>query len=534
MAYINVEDLVLDFSKYDDDGKPMEPNRALDGVSFSVEKGSFVAVVGMNGSGKSTLAKCLNGLLLPTSGSVEINGMKTSDESHIWDIRSNIGMVFQNPDNQLVSSIVEDDVAFGPENLGVDPEEIRKRVDEALKRVDMYDCKDKAAHMLSGGQKQRIAIAGAVAMRPSCIVFDEPTAMLDPAGRAKVMGIIKDLNKEGITVVLITHFMEEAMEADRIIVMQNGRIIGDRTPAELFADTEFVHEAGRREHIMSIEVKDLKYIYSPDMPGETTALDGVSFDVTEPSVIGIIGQTGSGKSTLLQHLNGLIKPTSGEIYIDGECITGEKKNLTDVRRKIGLVFQYPEYQLFEETVAKDVAFGPKNLGADEEDIDRRVRHALELVGLDYDEVAEMSPFELSGGMKRRAAIAGVLAMEPSILMLDEPMAGLDPQAHRDMLGLIKRVQQEMNSIILFVSHNMGDVAELSDRLLVMNKGRIVMDDGPHEIFKRRDELSDMGLSVPPIAEIAQKISDKHKDFESNPLTIGELADDIKEYRKTNR
>ena len=256
MAYINVEDLVLDFSKYDDDGKPMEPNRALDGVSFSVEKGSFVAVVGMNGSGKSTLAKCLNGLLLPTSGSVEINGMKTSDESHIWDIRSNIGMVFQNPDNQLVSSIVEDDVAFGPENLGVDPKEIRERVDEALMRVDMYDCKDKAAHMLSGGQKQRIAIAGAVAMRPSCIVFDEPTAMLDPTGRAKVMGIIEDLNKEGITVVLITHFMEEAIEADRIIVMQNGRIIGDKTPVELFADTEFVHEAGL-ELPTVIELRDM-------------------------------------------------------------------------------------------------------------------------------------------------------------------------------------------------------------------------------------------------------------------------------------
>ena len=285
---------------------------------------------------------------------------------------------------------------------------------------------------------------------------------------------------------------------------------------------------------MTIEVKDLKYIYSPDMPGETTALDGVSFDVTEPSVIGIIGHTGSGKSTLLQHLNGLIKPTSGEIYIDGECITAEKKNLTDVRRKIGLVFQYPEYQLFEETVAKDVAFGPKNLGVDEEDIDRRVRQAIELVGLDYDEVADMSPFELSGGMMRRAAIAGVLAMEPSILLLDEPMAGLDPQAHRDMLALIKKVQQEMNSIILFVSHNMADVAELSDRVLVMNKGRIIMDDGPHEIFKRRGELSALGLSVPPAAEIAQKISEKVKGFESNPLTIRELADDIEAYRKTNR
>lgn len=285
---------------------------------------------------------------------------------------------------------------------------------------------------------------------------------------------------------------------------------------------------------MTIEVKDLKYIYSPDMPGETTALDGVSFDVTEPSIIGIIGHTGSGKSTLLQHLNGLIKPTSGEIYIDGECITDEKKNLTDVRRKIGLVFQYPEYQLFEETVAKDVAFGPKNLGLEEEDIDRRVRRALDMVGLDYDEVADVSPFELSGGMKRRAAIAGVIAMEPAILMLDEPMAGLDPQAHRDMLALIKNVQREMKLIVLIVSHNMADVAELSDRVLVMNKGRIIMDDGPHEIFKRYDELSAMGLSVPPAAEIAQKISEKVKGFESNPLSIRELADDIEEYRKTKR
>ncbi|MBQ6623615.1 MAG: energy-coupling factor transporter ATPase [Mogibacterium sp.] len=256
MAYINVEDLVLEFSKYDENGKPLEPKRALDGVSLSIEKGSFTAIVGMNGSGKSTLAKCLNGLLLPTAGTVTVNGMDTKDGGHIWDIRSNIGMVFQNPDNQLVSSIVEDDVAFGPENLGVEPPEIRKRVDEALKKVDMYDHKDKAAHMLSGGQKQRIAIAGAVAMKPSCIVFDEPTAMLDPAGRSKVMDIIEELNKEGITVVLITHFMEEAAEADRILVMQDGRIIGDKTPRELFADEKYIHEAGL-ELPPVIELRDM-------------------------------------------------------------------------------------------------------------------------------------------------------------------------------------------------------------------------------------------------------------------------------------
>ena len=285
---------------------------------------------------------------------------------------------------------------------------------------------------------------------------------------------------------------------------------------------------------MSIEVKELRYIYNKDMPGETTALDGVSFDVQEPSVIGIIGHTGSGKSTLLQHLNGLIKPASGEIYIDGECITDEKKNLTDVRRKIGLVFQYPEYQLFEETVAKDVAFGPANLGVEEGDIERRVKHALELVGLNYDEVADMSPFELSGGMKRRAAIAGVLAMEPSILMLDEPTAGLDPQAHRDILAMIKKVQKEMNMIIIFVSHNMADIAELSDRVMVMSEGRIVMSGTPEEIFANRDELISMGLSVPPASEIAKELSERLNGFESSPLCIRDLADDIEEYRIKRR
>ena len=244
MAFIEVKNLILEFAKYDDAGKPVSSKRALDDVSLDIEKGSFVAVVGMNGSGKSTLAKCLNGLLLPTEGSVTVDGMNTADDEHIWDIRSRVGMVFQNPDNQLVSSIVEDDVAFGPENLGIEPEEIRRRVDDALHKVGMYDKKDKGAHMLSGGQKQRIAIAGAVAMRPDCIVFDEPTAMLDPAGRKSVMEIIEELNAEGITVVLITHFMEEALEADRVIVLRNGKILADRSPKELFADAELVGEAG--------------------------------------------------------------------------------------------------------------------------------------------------------------------------------------------------------------------------------------------------------------------------------------------------
>ena len=244
MPFIEVRDLIVEFTRINEDGTEVRGNRAIDGISFSVEKGSFVSVIGMNGSGKSTLAKCLNGLLLPSSGDVIVDGMNTKDESKLWDIRSRVGMVFQNPDNQIVSSIVEDDVAFGPENLGVPPAEIRKRVDSALKQVGMYEHRLKGAHMLSGGQKQRIAIAGAVAMRPECIVFDEPTAMLDPRGRASVMDIIRELNSEGITTILITHFMSEAAQADRIIVMNAGHVLSDSTPRELFADMDMINRAG--------------------------------------------------------------------------------------------------------------------------------------------------------------------------------------------------------------------------------------------------------------------------------------------------
>lgn len=232
------ENLTFEYMQ-DEDGEKIS---ALDNVSIAIEKGSFTAVIGRNGSGKSTFAKNANALLLPTSGVMYVNGMDTVDESKLWDIRQIVGMVFQNPDNQLVSSIVEDDVAFGPENLGIDPKVIRERVDEALHDVNMYEHRKKAPHMLSGGQKQRVAIAGTIAMRPSCIVFDEPTAMLDPSGRAEVMDIIKKLNGEGITCILITHFMEEAAEADRVIIMDNGHVIMDGTPEEIFAQPEKIRE----------------------------------------------------------------------------------------------------------------------------------------------------------------------------------------------------------------------------------------------------------------------------------------------------
>lgn len=230
-SIIKIENLIFEYKKDDETAA----NRAINGVSLEIERGSFTAILGKNGSGKSTLAKNLNGLLLPTEGVIYVNGFNTADDEHIWDVRQSAGMVFQNPDNQLVSAIVEDDVAFGPENLGVEPQEIRRRVDKALADVNMGAFRGKAPHLLSGGQKQRIAIAGVVAMKPSCIIFDEPTAMLDPKGRGEIMAIIKELNGEGITVILITHFMEEAVNADRVIIMHEGEVFLDGTPSEVFA-----------------------------------------------------------------------------------------------------------------------------------------------------------------------------------------------------------------------------------------------------------------------------------------------------------
>jgi energy-coupling factor transport system ATP-binding protein len=239
-SIIKIENLIFEYVRDEGEENSRPPVRAINNISLEIEEGSFTAIIGQNGSGKSTLAKNLNGLLLPSGGTIYVNGWDTRDDEHIWDVRQTAGMVFQNPDNQLVSSIVEDDVAFGPENLGVEPALIRQRVDQALESVNMGEYKRKAPHLLSGGQKQRIAIAGVVAMRPKCIIFDEPTAMLDPKGRGEIMNIIKDLHNEGITVVLITHFMDEAVRAGRVIILNKGEILLDGTPEQVFKEYELI------------------------------------------------------------------------------------------------------------------------------------------------------------------------------------------------------------------------------------------------------------------------------------------------------
>lgn len=282
---------------------------------------------------------------------------------------------------------------------------------------------------------------------------------------------------------------------------------------------------------MSITVENLTYTYSKGMPNETRALEDVSFQLEPGEFAAVIGHTGSGKSTLMQQLNGLLRPDSGKITVGEVCITDPSTKMTEVRRKVGLVFQYPEYQLFEETVAKDVAFGPKQVGMTGEKLERVVEESIRLTGLDYEEVKERSPFELSGGQKRRVAIAGVLAMKPEILILDEPTAGLDPSAHRDVLELIRRIHRQEKMTILLVSHNMGDIAKLADRVLVMNRGRLVMNGSPAEVFAWGKQLREMGLGLPPATEFMERLKDRMPGIDAAQLSIEDAAKEICRYLK---
>lgn len=590
MKIIKSENLIHKFSVIDENDNIIEENSALDGVNIEVEEGQFIAILGHNGSGKSTFARHINAMLTPDEGTLFVNGWDTKDESKIWDIRQNAGMVFQNPDNQIIATMVEEDVGFGPENLGVPTEEIWERVEKALDAVGMLEYRHHSPTKLSGGQKQRVAIAGVVAMKPRCIVLDEPTAMLDPNGRREVIKTIRELNKqENVTIILITHHMNEVIYADKVFVMDKGRVVMEGTPREVFthvselkrlgldvpqvteiADrlskngmdmgecilsisefkerfreikgelSQLKSEAGKSKttnrkieeykseftncevgeckteivncninkhntqvdnhnerRTLLIRAENLSYVYEEGTAYEKGALDDVSLDVYEGEFLGVIGHTGSGKSTLIQHLNGLIKADSGKIYFNGEDIYSKEFSLPFLRKHVGLVFQYPEHQLFEATVFDDVCFGPKNLGLSNEEIKAATKTALKQVGLD-ESYYDKSPFELSGGEKRRVAIAGVLAMNPDVLILDEPTAGLDPKGRDNILGKLKELNQERNIAIILVSHSMEDVAKYTDRLVVMNKGKKLYDGDSREVFSHYRELEEIGLAAPQV------------------------------------
>ncbi|MBW4827042.1 MAG: energy-coupling factor transporter ATPase [Clostridiaceae bacterium] len=280
---------------------------------------------------------------------------------------------------------------------------------------------------------------------------------------------------------------------------------------------------------MIIKIENLSYIYNPESPFETKALDNINLEIEKGDFVGLIGHTGSGKSTLVQHLNGLIRPTKGKIIIDGLDITAKETKLRTVRQEVGLVFQYPEYQLFEETVYKDIAFGPKNLELNEEEIDSRVKNAMELVGLDFENMKDRSPFELSGGQKRRVAIAGVVAMEPKVLILDEPTAGLDPKGRDEILGEIQSLYKKEGITIILVSHSMEDIAKLVNKIVVMNSGQIAMEGTPREVFKNAEELEKLGLGIPQVTDFMRKFKAKGNPVSDDILTIEEAKVELLKY-----
>ena len=277
---------------------------------------------------------------------------------------------------------------------------------------------------------------------------------------------------------------------------------------------------------MPIQVEHLTHTYMPGSPFASVALNDVSLTIEDGELIGLLGHTGSGKTTLVQHLNGLVKATSGRIVVDGLDLTEKGVSLLEVRRKVGLVFQYPEYQLFEETVAKDIAFGPKNLGLDAAEIDRRVRYAMEQVGLDYESIAECSPFELSGGQMRRVAIAGVLAMQPKVLILDEPTAGLDPAGRRSILNMIRNLHAAGGLTVIMVSHSMDDISTLATRLIVMSRGEMVLTGPPREVFRQQELMESIGLGIPQAAQLAHALRAEGYELPEDLYTLEELRDAI--------
>lgn len=589
MSMIKTEKLIFEYEKRDDEGNVIGSHRAIDEVNLEIKPGQFIAILGHNGSGKSTLAKHMNAILAPTEGTMWVDGKDTSKEENIWDVRQSAGMVFQNPDNQIIGTVVEEDVGFGPENLGVPTDEIWERVEQSLRAVGMIEYRHHSPNKLSGGQKQRVAIAGVVAMRPKCIVLDEPTAMLDPNGRKEVLRTVEELRKkEKVTVILITHYMEEVIGADRVIVMDKGHVVMDGTTREIFSQVELLkkyrldvpqvtllaYELKQKgfaipdgiltveELIIALEqcgmktkeivktvsgknmaghsqkdfaqintetpilkLEKLNYVYSPETAYEKKALQSIDLDIYEGQFIGVIGHTGSGKSTMIQHLNGLIKATSGALYYKGENIYAEKYNMRELRNNVGLVFQYPEHQLFEIDVLSDVCFGPKNQGLSEEECKKRALEALALVGLP-EKYYESSPFDLSGGQKRRVAIAGVLAMKPKVLVLDEPTAGLDPKGRDEILDQIAYLQKEENLTVILVSHSMEDIAKYVDRIVVMNKGNKMYDGTPKEVFAHYKELEEIGLAAPQVTYIMHALRAKGIPVNAEATTICEAIAEI--------
>lgn len=552
---------------------PGAAGEALRGITLSIESGEHVCILGGNGSGKSTLLQLVNALMLPSAGEVRVDGWSTSEPGAALKIRSATASVFQQPEDQMVTSVVADDVAFGPENLCVPQPEIARRVDAALAAVGMTQRAASDPADLSGGQMQRVALAGALAMNPRILLLDEPCAMLDQEGRADVRRIIAALSERGITIMHVTHFMQDALAADRVIALDRGRVAFDGAPGELFSQPELVaalgleaprggsaalssshgEGAGGEGRLFKRDTNSTRHSngtpatlhdggaerspHNNPRPCKATpasqgaaattaaivfehasfsyanaanprrrarkglfarksgkrresraqavplAVEDISFEAHAGTLTALIGHTGSGKSTTAELACALKLPSAGHVRV---CAidTCDFERRKELRRAVGYVAQLPERQLFAETVFDDVAFGPRNLGLDESEVDLRVREALSSVNLDpTDELLKRSPFALSGGQQRSVALAGVLAMRQRVLVLDEPMAGLDPRGRARLRGLLERLKRE-GVTLLMVTHSAEDVELLADQVIELDGGRVTQRPRPQEVGRR--------------------------------------------------
>ncbi len=529
---------------------------ALRGIDLEIHKGELVALVGANGSGKSTLARHFNALHIPTRGQVHIKDLDTRLASNHAAIRSCVGMVFQNPEDQMVASVVQEEVAFGMENLGIPRAEMLRRIHSVLMEYDLWKDRERPPHLLSSGQVQRLALAGVLVMQPECIVFDETTAMLDPLGRQTVMRSIHEMHARGLTIIYITHAMEEAAQAERIIVLEHGRIAMDGAPHSIFRDRKRIESIGlelpyanilarqltRRlpsvsgaeiseeellDHLLShpgrrsrpipedtghkataerhlIEIRNLKHRYLMGTPLEHRSLNGISLAIDQGNVHALLGATGSGKSTLLQHINGLYRPQSGTVRVDRYILNDPAINMQLLRSMVGLVFQNPDMQLFEQYVGDEIAFGPRLAGLTGTELRERVRQAMETVGLDFKKYKDRITMGLSGGERKKVTLASALALNPRILLLDEPLAGLDPQSRKSLIESLHRMVENGLTLILS-SHNIDEITQLASHVSLVRVGKLTASGDAATIFSDPRLLEQAGLVAPLVPRVAGRL-----------------------------
>jgi energy-coupling factor transporter ATPase len=596
---IEIKNITFHYSKQEEQDVPP----ALQGVSLHIHEGETLAIIGHNGSGKSTLSKLIAAILQPTSGSILIDGLHiASSRDAIWKIRQRVGIVFQNPDDQLIASTVIDDISFGPENLGLSREEIEQRVQEALALLDLTTFAQMPISELSVSLKQRVAIAGVLAMQPRYLILDEPTTMISGHTARHLLETVQRLAREqGIAVIHITHFMQEITSFDRVIVMDQGHIIMDGTPPTIFAQADalqaigldvpvvtrlgehlrargwshlpdvvifpeqlLAHSADNRqqengvtiakreqkedtqnthtvsntsspqtlvptkdEQVKSVfELKEIFFSYQRSTPLAREALRGLTLEVPKGQTTALIGPTGSGKSTLLDLLAGLIKPEAGKFFFAGQDATDASFKLERIRSQVGIVFQSPEAQIFEETVGKDVSFGPRQKNVPLAESRRMVKESLEAMGLPYEDFRSRYTYALSGGQKRRVAIAGVLAQQPEIILFDEPMAGLDPRGRRELLDLIISLKQRNHLTIVYASTSLKDVIELADVVHILDQGRLVTSGTPREVLSQAATLHKLDIALPETAQIALTLREALPTLRTDILDLPELEQEL--------